>query len=61
MTSLLQPVDYSVARFFKAAFRRLLTQYILDYINGLDDDTAKKLSLRNSNPVYDGVLLMAKS
>lgn len=60
MTLLIQPVDATVGRSFKAVFKRFLTQQILEYSNGLDDDTNKKFSLREAVTVHDGVLLMAK-
>lgn len=60
MIRLLQHVDSSEGRFFKAAYRHLLTQHILDNIKGHDDDTNRKFNLRNFVTVCDGVLSMAK-
>lgn len=61
MRSLLQPVDLRVRKSFQTAFRCPLTQHILDYINVLDDNTTKNVTLRKDVEVYEIVLPMAKA
>lgn len=59
-TSALQPVDAAMGRSFKAAFRRLLVNHILEYVDRLLASSAEPVfKLHQAVTIYDGVRLMA--
>lgn len=57
MTSLLQPVDTTEGRSFKVAFRRLVVDHVLSY---LERNKNKDFKLTKLVTIYHGVRLMAK-
>lgn len=58
MTSVLQPFDTDVGCLFKAAFRRLLVNHVLQYMKKLN---GKPCKVNKSVTIYDGVRLMANA
>jgi len=63
MTSVLQPVDAAIGRSFKYAFRRLLVDHILSYVNAEMDkpeNERRTFKLTEAGSTYDAILMMKR-
>lgn len=61
MTSVLKTVDAAIGRSFKAAFRRLLVNHVLRYVENTSFNAGNVFKINKAVTVYDGVVMMVQA